>query len=147
MSCRIICVGNRTAPGDDTGPRVFDRLAGRPLPAGVRLTDGGLAGLDLLGLFDGERRVVVVDAVDGFAGPGEIAVVPRRDAVAGSQPRYGHADGLAYLLAVLPEVCDAPLPEVTLVGAAGPADDGLIDAIAATALAVATGNHAETGHG
>ena len=45
---RIICVGNRLVAADAAGPQVHDRLAGRPLPPGVELVDGGLQGLDLL---------------------------------------------------------------------------------------------------
>ena len=134
MSCRIICVGNRYVPGDDTGPRVFDRLAAAPLPAGVRLADGGLAGLNLLGLFEGEDRVVVVDAIAGGGSAGSVATLSRDQVAAG---RYGHSGGLAYLLGVLSAVCEGPVPEVTLVGSEGVADDDTIARIAERALEIA----------
>lgn len=145
MSGRIICLGNRYLPGDDTGPRVFDRLSEMPLPGGVRITDGGLAGLNLLSLFEGERRVVLVDAVAGFGPEGDVAVLTRQEAVDGTPSRYGHAGNLAYLLAMLPEVCAGTVPEVVLVGIEGTADEYTIRRIADRALALAAGG--EAGHG
>ena len=148
MTGRIICLGNRYLPGDDTGPRVFDRLSEMPLPDGVRVTDGGLAGLNLLSLFEGERRVVLVDALAGFGTEGDVAVLMREevaDQASQASPRYGHAGNLAYLLAMLPEVCEGVVPEVVLVGTEGAADAFTIGRIADRALALATDG--EAGHG
>jgi hydrogenase maturation protease len=142
LTGRIICLGNRYLPGDDTGPRVFDHLSATPLPDGVRITDGGLAGLNLLSLFEGERRVVLIDALAGFAPKGDVAVVGRQEAVDGGPHRHGHAGGLAYLLAVLPEVCEGEVPEVLLVGTEGTADESTIRKIAERALALATDGEA-----
>ena len=69
---RIICVGNRYCDRDAVGPRVHDALRSRRLPAGVDLVDGGLGGLRLLGLVEGMGRIVFVDALEGFAAPGEV---------------------------------------------------------------------------
>ena len=143
MSCRIICVGNRLVPGDDTGPRVFDRLATASLPAGIRLTDGGLAGLNLLGLFEGEDRVVVVDAIAGYGAAGRVATFSRDQVAAG---RYGHSEGLAYLLGMLPAVCEGPVPEVILVGSEGVADDDTIARIAEHALKIAVSARGGSSH-
>ena len=47
--------------------QVFDRLQEmQPLPAGIELIEGGLAGLNLLPLLERGGRVVFVDAVSGF---------------------------------------------------------------------------------
>lgn len=115
-SIAIICLGNRFAPGDDLGCRVFDRLANMPLPADIALVDGGLCGLDLLYLMEGKRRVVFADAVTGMAAHDEIVVLDRVG-VAAYAASYGHGAGLPYLLRLLPEVCPPPLPEIALVGA------------------------------
>jgi hydrogenase maturation protease len=134
---RVICVGNRFVEGDDLGPRVHDMLVARGVPAGIDLVDGGMAGLGLLSLVEGRERVVFVDAVSGFGAPGEVVVLDRARAVAGASPGYGHQGGLHYLLAVLPEVLDGPLPSVTVVGAEAPFESATLDKVAAAALALA----------
>lgn len=123
MKARIICVGNRLAARDDFGPRVYDRLAAGPLPNGIGIVDGGLAGLDLLRYLEDCSRAVFVDAVDGFAQPGELVVLSAAEVAAQSAGGFDHGAGLPYLLRVLPRVIAAPLPVVTLVGHEGSADE------------------------
>lgn len=134
----VICLGNRYVPGDDIGCRVFDRLAGagEATDADIDVIDGGLAGLDLLRLIEGRRRVVFVDAVSGLAADGEIVVMDRA-AVAAHAGSYGHGAGLPYLLHMLPRVCAAPLPEIALVGAAGAPDAATVRMLAARSLEIA----------
>lgn len=136
--CRIICVGNRYASGDDAGPRVCDRLSGTNLPAGVEVIDGGLGGLNLAPVVEGARRIVFVDQVTGFGRPGEVLVLKGSDMVTSPPPSYGHADGLAYLLHALPVMCAGDLPEVTLVGVEGSADEQAIEMMARTAMRLVT---------
>lgn len=96
------------------GPLVFDELSKTPLPHGVELFDGGVAGLNLLNLMAGKQRVVLVDALaEGEFGAG--ARVLRREELAALAGNYGHGAGLPYLAAIAPEVLD-PLPEIILVG-------------------------------
>lgn len=133
----VICLGNRFVPGDDAGCRVFDHLAGGVLPPEIELIDGGLCGLNLLGLVEGRRRVVFVDAVAGIAQPGSIVVLGR-DQVSAHAGSYGHGAGLPYLLQLLPQVCAAPLPEIALVGAEGALDETAVRALAERCLEVAT---------
>jgi hydrogenase maturation protease len=137
---RIICIGNRYAAEDAAGPAVWDRLLRLDLPAGLELIDGGLAGLDLLRFVEGAERVVFIDSVSGFGG-GEAAVLllSGEDAAAVST-RYDHAAGLAYLLRVLPEVCEGELPEIRLVGIEGRADEAILAEAAALAFKVAGGS-------
>ncbi len=139
-SGRIICVGNRFAPGDDAGPRVFDLLASRDVPAGVDIVEGGLIGLGLLPLVEGVRRVVFVDQVAGFGAPGEVVVIGEAELLADPAPMFGHADGLAYLahaIAALHGPGDRP--EMALVGIESPADEAAIRHAAACALAIVAG--------
>lgn len=147
-AARIICVGNRHVEGDDTGPRVFDRLRTAPLPAGVEIVDGGLAGLDLLRYFEQVRRVVVVDAIAGFGAPGEIRVLDQTAiAACCTQGRWGHEAGIPYLVAMLPRICDGEPPEVFLLGVEAPANDDAISALARDSVALATGGMGKLEHG
>lgn len=132
----VICLGNRFVADDDVGCRVFDYLSQRSLPAGLDIVDGGLCGLDLLRLVEGRRRVVFVDTVVGLAGVDEIIVLSQ-DRVAAYAGRYGHGAGLPYLLHLLPQICDAPLPEIALAGAKAGADEPAIRALAARSLELA----------
>jgi len=135
---RIICVGNRHVPGDDFGPRVHDLLAAGRLPRGIDLIDGGLHGLDLLRLVEGSGRAVFVDAVEGFAEPGAVVALDRRQVAALAEGAWGHAAGLPHLFRLLPLVCDGDLPEVILIGAEPPAGGRTVEAVAARALAEAS---------
>ncbi len=135
---RIVCIGNRYVAEDAAGPRVFDRLAARPLPAGVEVVDGGLAGLDLLRCAEGAEVLVFVDASAGLAPPGEAAELDP-EALAGSSSRsLGHAAGLPYLLRALPVSCEPEPPPVKVVGVEPPFDDRTIERAAALALRLAT---------
>ena len=51
-------------------------LAGRDLPAGVRLVDGGTAGMDIAFAMRGVPRVIVVDASRVGVEPGTVNRVP-----------------------------------------------------------------------
>ncbi|MBN2448354.1 MAG: hydrogenase maturation protease [Phycisphaerae bacterium] len=132
---RIICVGNRYSGDDNAGPLVHDQLAGMPLPAGVELVDGGLAGLNLLRFVDGAERVVFIDSVT-YIQPG-VVVLAGQDIAALKPSDYDHAGGLSYLLGVLPEVCDGQVPEVLIVGVAGDVDQEKLAAAAHTSIALA----------
>jgi hydrogenase maturation protease len=69
-------IGNLFLGDDGFGPEVVRRLAGEPLPAGVRVTDYGIRGMHLAyDLLDGYDRLVVVDALPGGGQPGEIVVL------------------------------------------------------------------------
>lgn len=141
MNTTIICIGNRLVAADAAGPAVFDRLAAlQPLAEGIELVEGGLAGLNLLPLLERGGRVVLVDAVNGYGAPDEIVVLDQHDLRALADPgRYDHNAGLAYVLAVLPEVCEGELPaEMVLVGLEGPWTAATIDRAARLTLTIAT---------
>lgn len=131
---RIVCIGNCLLARDAAGPLVYQALRARELPVGVELVDGGLAGLDLLRLVDGVEQVVFVDAVEGRGQPGQVLVLGP-DALADAVG-YGHGAGLPALLAVLPQVCQRPLPQVTLVGLEAPFDAAAVDEAATLSLAL-----------
>ena len=124
---RVICLGNRLVPGDDAGPRVYDRLAGVPLPPGVEVIDGGLAGLNLLRLVEGAEQVIFVDAVQGSCAAGGVEMLDAEQVASTAEVGFDHRAGLAYLLRVLPRVCAGPLPRVGIVGIGTPIDGGVDD--------------------
>ena len=138
MGTRIICVGNRHMRGDDFGPRVYDCLAGQPLPAAVDLVDGGLAGLGLLRYLEDGRRVVFVDAVAGFAAQGGIVLLGADEVARQCTGAFGHEAGLPYLLRVMPAVLDSPPPAITIIGHEGEASAETVQAVAELALRLAT---------
>lgn len=131
---RIICIGNRYREGDEAGPRVYDYLAQRALPPGVEVHDGGLGGLNLLALVESSQRVVFVDSVRGFAAEGEVVLLQVADLPLETDAAYGHDSGLGYLLHVLPKVCEGPVPEISVVGLEGKADERVVALAAALAL-------------
>jgi len=137
MKKRIICVGNRFAPEDAAGSRVYARLLQLETPLEVEVIDGGLGGLDLLRFLEGAERIVFVDAVKGLGQPGEVVVLRAGEVTGGMSAGYDHAAGLAYLLRVLPEVVDGTIPDVFVVGIEGFPDDGAIVAAAEASLQLA----------
>ncbi len=136
MKKRIICVGNRYVSDDDTGPRVYDYLMKMSVPTGIQVIEGGLAGLGMLEYIEDAERVVFVDAVKGFGSQGQIVVLDGQTVEKTSVAHYGHSNGLAYLLKVLPEVCDGEVPEILLVGVEGVVDELTIKVIADTSVRI-----------
>jgi hydrogenase maturation protease len=133
----IICIGNRFVAEDTAGPAVFDRLQEMdPLPAGIEIIDGGMAGLNLLPLLEKGGRVVFVDAVDGFSGPGEIVLLDHQEIVSTlGDSHFDHSAGLAYVLTVLPQVCDGDLPEeIVLIGLEGACTPKMIERAAGLSI-------------
>ena len=131
---RIVCIGNRYVEADAAGPRVFDRLHARAIPAGVVVTDGGIAGLGLLGLLEGAARVVFVDALAEDDPSQDVVRLSAEEVAATARPAATHAAGLPYLLRILPEVLDAAPPEIVIVGVPSFADDAMLDRAVSAAL-------------
>jgi hydrogenase maturation protease len=77
----IAGIGNIFLGDDAFGVEVARRLAGRPLPEGVRVVDFGIRGLDLaFALLDGCDGAVLVDAAQRGGPPGTLYVLePERD--------------------------------------------------------------------
>jgi hydrogenase maturation protease len=98
-----------------------------------------MAGLNLLPLLEQGGRVVFVDAVNGFTGPGEIVLLDHQEIMCTlSKPHFDHGAGLAYLLTVLPHVCDGELPEeIVLVGLEGECTTQMIEQAAGLSIAIA----------
>jgi hydrogenase maturation protease len=86
----IAGIGNIFLGDDAFGVEVAQRLVQRPLPAGVRVVDFGIRGLDLTyALLDGQDVVILVDAVPRGGPPGTLYVI---DPETKGQSEPGSAD-------------------------------------------------------
>lgn len=135
---RIICVGNRYLRSDAAGPRVYDYLAAQELPREVEVIDGGLAGLNLLGLVDGCSCVVFVDSLEGFSPHPDVFVLQASE-VPPAPVLYDHGAGIEYLFTMIPRVCDHAPQDLFLVGIEGSLDDQLIARAAEASLRLVSG--------
>lgn len=91
----VACVGNSLAADDAVGPAVYEELAARPLPAGVRVELLAVGGVRLLDELNGERALVVVDAVSFGAPPGTLHLLPwDRIPENGASPVTSHGIGI-----------------------------------------------------
>jgi hydrogenase maturation protease len=79
--CELLVIGcGSILRGDDAvGPVLIRHLFGRGVPDGVRLVDGGTAGMDVAFGMRGAARVVIVDASATGAAPGTIYRVPAEE--------------------------------------------------------------------
>ena len=75
----VVGCGNLIRGDDAAGPVLVRLLADRDLPEGVRLIDGGTAGMDVAFAMRGASRVVVVDASRIGVEPGTVHRVPASD--------------------------------------------------------------------
>ena len=116
---KIICIGNRLIPEDAFAMDVYDLLAVQNPLSGIEIIEGGIGGLNLLGHLENGGNIVFVDTISGFS-QNKIVVLNQQEIIDSLETEdfhYGHDSGIAYLLSVLPLVCDTPLPDaVFLVG-------------------------------
>lgn len=79
--CELLVIGcGNILRGDDAvGPVLIRHLFTRGVPAGVRLVDGGTAGMDVAFGMRGAARVVIVDASATGAAPGTVYRVPAEE--------------------------------------------------------------------
>jgi hydrogenase maturation protease len=109
-------VGNIFLADDAFGPEVIQALDARPLPAGVRVRDFGIRGLDLAyELLDGYDTAVLVDAAPRGHEPGALSLIEPElpDATSGAAaPPEAHGMDPAKVLALAAHLGDGPLPRV-----------------------------------
>ena len=77
----IVGCGNLLRGDDAAGPILVRKLADRALPSGIRLIDGGTAGMDVAFAMRGARRAIVIDASALGVVPGTIHRVPGEELV------------------------------------------------------------------
>ncbi|RDH78326.1 peptidase M52 [Mycolicibacterium moriokaense] len=103
--CAVMVVGcgNLLRGDDGVGPILVRHLWERGVPEGLRLVDGGTAGMDVAFQMRGAERVVIVDASATGAAPGtmyrvpgsELAELPPLEGVHTHSFRWDHAIALA----------------------------------------------------
>lgn len=125
-------------PEDSAGLMVFDRLQQQSLPDTIQVIEGGLMGLNLLPFLERGGRVVFVDNVCGFTRPGSLIVLNQAQVIATGADHYDHNSCLAYVLSVLPKVCEGTLAEeVVLLGIEGPSTERLVQEAANLSVFIA----------
>jgi hydrogenase maturation protease len=77
----VVGCGNLLRGDDAVGPVLVRMLADRGVPPGVRLVDGGTAGMDVAFAMRGVRRVIVLDASRIGVEPGTVHRVPGEELV------------------------------------------------------------------
>jgi hydrogenase maturation protease len=91
----IAGIGNIFLGDDAFGSELARRLAGRPLPEGVRVIDFGIRGLDLAyALLDGYEAAILLDATARGGAPGTLYVIEPDPATADASPPQIDAHGL-----------------------------------------------------
>jgi hydrogenase maturation protease len=81
-------IGNIFKGDDGFGVEVARRLAQSPLPAGVRVVDFGIRGIDLTyALLDGYDAAILVDTAKRGAAPGTVSIIaPERPSAGAVSP-------------------------------------------------------------
>ncbi len=137
---RIICIGNRFHQRDCAGPMIFDCLVQHELGEDIELIDGGVSGLDLLQFVDGATCLVFVDTITQVDDPDGVVVLRRQEIAPPPDGLLDHASGLSYLLHIMPEVCDGPIPKTFVVGIESPPTSTTVERAATVCLELAHGN-------
>ncbi len=68
----VLGLGNILLGDEGVGVRVVEQLLSLSLPEWVEVIDGGTAGYELINLFEGKERVIIVDAVKTDDVPGSV---------------------------------------------------------------------------
>jgi hydrogenase maturation protease len=109
-------VGNMFLGDDGFGPAAARRLAGEPLPDGVRVVDYGIRGMHLAyDLLDGYDLLVLLDAVPRGGEPGDIVVLEVGEADLGDGDFDAHGMEPGSMLASLGPL-GGRLPRTLVVG-------------------------------
>jgi len=112
----IICIGNELIADDAVGFEIYNRLAG----CDAHLEFCGVGGIDILPLLEGEKNMIVVDAVQFGEPPGTIHVIPWDSLPRSSSAISAHGLGLRETVEIGRILYPQAMPErITLVGIEG----------------------------
>ena len=121
MRSLLVCLGNPLAGDDGVGWNIYKALVRKCLPPAVRVVHLGLAGLELVDLFDAEDFCVLVDAARTGDAPGTVKIrhPPRisEATCAVSAHDIGFAEALAISQALFPAKSPLRCRLVTVEGA------------------------------
>lgn len=120
----ILGVGNLLRKDDGVGVQAAQRLRGLSLPGGVKVVDGGMAGVGLLDMLEGFERAVIIDCADLGLEPGSV-VKFGPEAIRFRSPELRlslHSADVAGVLE-LARLLGKRLPEIAVIGVQ-PSDTG-----------------------
>ncbi|WP_432822282.1 hydrogenase maturation protease [Trichloromonas sp.] len=120
----IVGVGNILRKDDGFADAVLEILESKGLPSHVELFDAGTSAIDLMDVFNGRRKLIVLDAVRGGQAPGTLYRFSPDQVENGALPMNSlHQVGLLETLQ-LGELVDCKPGETVVIGVQ-PADTGL----------------------
>jgi hydrogenase maturation protease len=70
----VLGIGNVLLSDEGIGVEVVRELDAVPLPGFVEIVDGGTSGADLIDVLAERKKIIIIDAMDAGAEPGDIAV-------------------------------------------------------------------------
>ncbi|MFP4322811.1 MAG: hydrogenase maturation protease [Anaerolineales bacterium] len=115
----LLALGNPLRGDDGLGAAALDALAAEAWPAGVDLLEGGTPGFETILLMQGYARVVIIDAAEMDAAPGDWRRFTPAEVKLGSRDLYLrgtlHYAGLAEAL-TLAEALGVLPPEIIIYG-------------------------------
>jgi len=112
----VMAVGNLLRQDDGFAEEVLDRLAELELPGSVELFNAGTSAIDLMDVFAGREKLVVVDAVRGGMSPGTLYRFTPDQVEAGLLPMNSlHQVGLLETLKI-GELVDCKPNATTVIG-------------------------------
>ncbi len=112
---RIIGLGNPLMGDDGLGVKAIELLQQEQLPTEVELIDGGCGGLKLLPLFSNCQKLLIIDAADFGAPPGQLRILTYQEfkqLPVVSSGMAGHLISLPELLSTAQTL--STLPSLTL---------------------------------
>jgi hydrogenase maturation protease len=112
----VLGIGNVLMQDDGVGVHLLEAVRrARPWPAEVEFVDGGAAGLNLLGVIEQARRLVVFDAADLHSPPGSCRVLTGEQLAEESTGRISlHDMPFAQTLQLCRQFLSAPADVVVL---------------------------------
>ncbi len=120
----VMAVGNILRMDDGFADAVLNRLAELDLPEDVELFDAGTSAIDLMEVFNGREKMIVIDAVRGGQEPGTLYRFSPQEVEDGALPMNSlHQVGLLETLK-LGELVDCK-PKSTVVIGCQPQETGL----------------------
>jgi hydrogenase maturation protease len=112
----VMAVGNLLRGDDGFALAVLEELEKAGLPETVELFDAGTSAIDLMEIFNGRQRLIVLDAVRGGQAPGTLYRFSPEEVEAGSLPMNSlHQVGLLETLK-LGELVDCKPASTVVIG-------------------------------